>query len=195
MTTTFESVRAILVRLDPEGLIKLGAPDDEYDGEARQITDALDRGADPTAELVRSVWERQFSASGKTLPMRKSFEEIAEQIRLELNGDWGVWVTTENWASENGGDDWVGSRTQARERATTWATEPITDGVRFEPRRYTGAGVDKSYPMVFVKTTKLYGPIRNWCPTFPIALLPEEANCRKGRWTITVTFEPMEEPQ
>lgn len=191
--TTFETVRAILVRLDPEGLIKLGAPADEYDGEARQITDALDRGAEPTAELVRSVWERQFCAPDKALPMRQSFEEIAEQIRLELNGDWGVWVTTENWASENGGDDWVGSRTQARERATTWATEPIPDGVRYEPRRYTGSGVDKPYPVVFVKTTKF--EVRHQSPEMfndLRLLLPDEVEHCKGRWTITVTFEPVE---
>ncbi|MGC5013599.1 hypothetical protein ACLQ2R_22790 [Streptosporangium sp. DT93] len=55
------AVRELINRYDPEGLLGMGAPDDEYDSEVRDLT-ALVRGREKiTAGVVGSVWNRWFN--------------------------------------------------------------------------------------------------------------------------------------
>ena len=90
---TFERVRAVLVKLDPEGLIRMGAPPDEYDGEAATLAEAIERGVPITPQYVRDVWLCSFGcgvsegldSTSKTrvvfgMPHRHVFDEIAEAI-------------------------------------------------------------------------------------------------------------------
>ena len=63
---TVEQIREILNREDVEGLIRLGAPDDEYETEAQMIEEALAERKMPVDEdslsaLVRAVWVKAFS--------------------------------------------------------------------------------------------------------------------------------------
>jgi len=92
--STFEIVRTALVDLDPEGLLRLGCDPDEYDHEAKLIADAIDGGVKPSAELVRLVWEKQFSTFmnldgmgspvTKPLSMDPVFYRVAERIRVGI---------------------------------------------------------------------------------------------------------------
>ncbi|SEG60699.1 hypothetical protein SAMN05444920_103429 [Nonomuraea solani] len=55
------AVRALINRYDPEGLLGMGAPDDEYDPEVGDLTALVCGGREEiTADAVRSVWNRWF---------------------------------------------------------------------------------------------------------------------------------------
>ncbi|MBB2914388.1 hypothetical protein FHS43_005700 [Streptosporangium becharense] len=54
------AVRVLINRYDPEGLLGMGAPEDEYDSEVGDLT-ALVRGEEEiTADAVCAVWNRWF---------------------------------------------------------------------------------------------------------------------------------------
>ncbi|GAA2988819.1 hypothetical protein [Streptosporangium longisporum] len=55
------AVRALIDRYDPEGLLGMGAPDDEYDPEVRDLTALVRGGEEITADVVGSVWNRWFN--------------------------------------------------------------------------------------------------------------------------------------
>ena len=59
---TLRSIRRCLLKHDLEGLIRLGAPRDEYNNEAKLIWDALDPDmkAPALVELIRDVFHKQF---------------------------------------------------------------------------------------------------------------------------------------
>ena len=93
---TLERVRNVLVDLDPEGLIQMGAPTDEYDGEARTIAHAIESGVIITSQYIRDVWLCSFGCGDimgghgvdpteKTkvvfgMPHRLIFDEIAAAL-------------------------------------------------------------------------------------------------------------------
>lgn len=58
---TFEHVLAVLTRHDPEGLISAGAPADEYEPEAQNLTARLRAGQPITEEVLTQVWADWFS--------------------------------------------------------------------------------------------------------------------------------------
>ena len=83
----FEYIRSILVNLDPEGLLRMGAPTDEYDGEAKTIAYAIEQGIPITPQYVRDVWLCSFGTSSAPgtgfvlgMPHRPVFDEIAAAI-------------------------------------------------------------------------------------------------------------------
>jgi hypothetical protein len=94
-----EKVMAVLNEVDPEGLLKMGAPDDEYEGEARILLRRMVRYGQPlTAEYVRDVWLVMFgsgsgsqtSSKGRSIskivewvgdmPMRPAFQQVADGV-------------------------------------------------------------------------------------------------------------------
>ena len=86
----FKLVKKVLDELDPEGLLKMGAPKDEYSSEAHSLELALARGERITAAYVRDVWLYWFGCgeeadSGKVhvgkMSMRAVFGTIASRIR------------------------------------------------------------------------------------------------------------------
>lgn len=85
-------VIGVLNTFDPEGLLKMGAPKDEYTSEAKSILEAIDAGKELDAELVRSIWAKWFGEGsgpdGKkvtwAMPMRPAFKKVAKRLRTEL---------------------------------------------------------------------------------------------------------------
>ena len=61
LTPTEKKLSEILAEWDAEGLIKMGAPADEYDSEARHILEQLDRRA--SVELAAAVIAEVFQGS------------------------------------------------------------------------------------------------------------------------------------
>ncbi|ALG14320.1 hypothetical protein [Kibdelosporangium phytohabitans] len=57
---SLQAVRAVLNEHDPEGLLDLGAPDDEYDFEAEDFVRLLAHGDAIEPAVVVDVWERWF---------------------------------------------------------------------------------------------------------------------------------------
>ncbi len=85
-----KKIDAILVEIDPERLIAMGAPKDEYEPEVKDIYARILKGEQVTAEMIRNVWQRWFgnatNADGTvekivSVPMRESFKTIADRIR------------------------------------------------------------------------------------------------------------------
>lgn len=88
-----EQIREVLNREDIEGLIALGAPEDEYDMEAEMIANAVARHESSLDEMslaamVREVWIKSFSPfSEEGLSKRQpAFIRVARRVLGDLNG-------------------------------------------------------------------------------------------------------------
>ncbi|MET9339023.1 hypothetical protein [Nonomuraea sp. NPDC003804] len=55
------AVRALINRYDPEGLLGMGAPEDEYDPEVGDLATLVCGGDEITADAVGFVWNRWFN--------------------------------------------------------------------------------------------------------------------------------------
>jgi hypothetical protein len=71
------AVRDIIDRYDPESLLAMGAPDDEYEPEAHDLARFVLGTRTPTREAVQAVWRRWFSADLRP--------DIAESINSDLH--------------------------------------------------------------------------------------------------------------
>jgi hypothetical protein len=60
----FAAVRAVLNQHDPEGLLAIGAPDDEYDPESEHFAGLLRDGQPITAAVVTAAWHHWFGDLG-----------------------------------------------------------------------------------------------------------------------------------
>ena len=56
----FTAVRALINHYDPEGLLEMGAPADEYASEAGDLTALVLGRAEITPEAVALIWNRWF---------------------------------------------------------------------------------------------------------------------------------------
>jgi hypothetical protein len=54
------AVRGVMNELDPEGLLRMGAPSDEYDGEVDDFVGVIVRVVEVTEALVRATWAKWF---------------------------------------------------------------------------------------------------------------------------------------
>ncbi len=84
MTSLRDHVKAAVDELDPEGLLAMGAPRDEYDPEIADFVAQIARGEPMTAESVTSTWERWFEGcSGAKSPdvMSRLADALAEAAR------------------------------------------------------------------------------------------------------------------
>jgi hypothetical protein len=54
-------IREIIDRYDPEGLLAMGSPEDEYEPEAHDLVRFVLGTQEPTRESVDFVWHRWFS--------------------------------------------------------------------------------------------------------------------------------------
>ncbi len=88
---SIERIAAILAEKDPEGLIKMGAPADEYDSEARFIHQYLKPNDDVEAIFfnINRVFQKQFGSEIKpyraNTRRKECFEAIAKIIHEEMN--------------------------------------------------------------------------------------------------------------
>lgn len=55
-----EEVKRLVDEADPMGLVVIGAPDDEYDSQAREVARHLLHGEAITEEWVRRTWPEWF---------------------------------------------------------------------------------------------------------------------------------------
>lgn len=79
----FSEVRAILNRHDLMNLLEVGAPDDEYEPEAREIVDKLPRasGEQEVAQIVQEVFVKQFDERQNDDEVRAVAAEIWSRRR------------------------------------------------------------------------------------------------------------------
>jgi hypothetical protein len=90
MTVDPAIVHAALKAEDIEGLLKLGAPSDEYSREAQSISLALNRLAAATVteeelvDIFREVWVRSFGPFSEE-QLRTRFPAFRQASRLILN--------------------------------------------------------------------------------------------------------------
>ncbi len=88
---TFREIKTALDDEDIEGLLALGCPKDEYDGEASliesgiaKVTDFGKAKADPAQieEIIRSIWNEQFGPfDGDELIKRQAgFASVAKKL-------------------------------------------------------------------------------------------------------------------
>ncbi|WP_157248566.1 hypothetical protein [Nonomuraea typhae] len=56
-------VRSLINGYDPEGLLGMGAPEDEYESEVGDLAALVHAGQEITAAAVSSVWNRWFNVS------------------------------------------------------------------------------------------------------------------------------------
>ena len=73
----------VLNRWDPEGLLAMEAPEDEYEPEARSFAALLDQGVTITPEIVRQVWEEWFGPDSGFV--RLATREVRARFAEELN--------------------------------------------------------------------------------------------------------------
>jgi len=93
MEISHSDLQQLLNLADIEGLLALGAPNDEYDHEARSIASVL-RGIndaslteDKLAEVVREVWIRAFGPfSVSDIEKRsRAFRQLAREIQAHAS--------------------------------------------------------------------------------------------------------------
>lgn len=63
----YPAILAVLTRHDPEGLIRLGAPADEYAPEARDLTQRIISGQVITEAALVAVWTAWFGDTAHLL--------------------------------------------------------------------------------------------------------------------------------
>ncbi len=87
MTISYMQVLHVLNEEDIEGLLKTGAPRDEYESEARLIAQAVTQaGGLPITEerlaaLVGDTWQRMFGLSKEqSRRRREAFRRVAQRI-------------------------------------------------------------------------------------------------------------------
>jgi len=83
------SIKNILCEEDIEGLIKLGAPADEYNSEAKEIEAAMSRLGDKCSEeqvvqVLEHVWKGFFDLGTEDIELRRdAFQRVARRIVLD----------------------------------------------------------------------------------------------------------------
>lgn len=87
MTALLKIIEEILNREDVEGLVGLGAPEDEYHAEAELIGQAIENGQvklqeEELNELLRGIWQKMFGPfSEEEMKQRQpALERVARQL-------------------------------------------------------------------------------------------------------------------
>jgi hypothetical protein len=85
----FKKVLAEVTVLDPEGLIAMGAPADEYLGEANVYAQLItDSEFPPTPEEVKEVWAGSFSGLKAKYPaLDLKLEELTRRL-VTIHREW-----------------------------------------------------------------------------------------------------------
>lgn len=64
---------------DPEGLLKIGAPDDEYKSEVEQLTELVSRRS-PTADDVLSTWTQWFGPDNNLVRKQPVLDQLVHAL-------------------------------------------------------------------------------------------------------------------
>lgn len=78
------AVQSAMNELDPEGLLRLGAPADEYDSEIDDFVATIAQDVQVTEALVRRTWARWFYAAAGE---RACLTELTRRLE-ELQRAW-----------------------------------------------------------------------------------------------------------
>lgn len=77
-------LRAVLAKVDPEGLIKMGAPRDEYDWEADTITSILiahtPHDDDDVFHVIWPVFKNWIGYKESDIKAQKKYRQVAKEI-------------------------------------------------------------------------------------------------------------------
>ncbi len=79
------AVGEVVNQLDPEGLLEMGAPQDEYSSEIDSLTSLAVRG-DLSEESVLMVWERAFGPGSSLSQRPESLTALTQQL-LEVRAE------------------------------------------------------------------------------------------------------------
>ena len=79
----FAAVLGVLSRKDPEGLLSVGAPADEYEPEADDLARRLRSGRGITGEVLVDVWERWFGPDSGYV--RRTSKPQIDKLAAELD--------------------------------------------------------------------------------------------------------------
>jgi hypothetical protein len=77
------ALRAVIDHRDPEGLLALGAPPDEYEPEAADLARLRATGTPITSTLLIEVWERWFGPRSRFVSRTSRAELAAFADELE----------------------------------------------------------------------------------------------------------------
>ena len=77
----FKKVKKIINKEDPEGLLKMGAPSNEYDTEINNITFLLCYGKENITEIVDDVFNIYFGDESRPTKVTKIADEIDKVIK------------------------------------------------------------------------------------------------------------------
>lgn len=87
MTIMKEQIDTLLRNEDIEGILNLGAPDNEYHEEARLITDAVAQldddniKAENVEAIIASIWANRFDLSAADIARRQTgFQNLARKL-------------------------------------------------------------------------------------------------------------------
>lgn len=78
-----EHVRRVVNTADPEGLLELGAPADEYAPEVEDDLTRLVQHGDVTTDSVLEIWERWFGPGSALQRKPARLEHLTQQLRRE----------------------------------------------------------------------------------------------------------------
>lgn len=81
------AVRAIINKRDPEGLLEIGAPEDEYDSEVADLVTLVKGSAPITADAVAAIFDRWFGIPGRTTGDRDKLAEVAGELEALRKAD------------------------------------------------------------------------------------------------------------
>ncbi|PIR34621.1 MAG: hypothetical protein COV36_00435 [Alphaproteobacteria bacterium CG11_big_fil_rev_8_21_14_0_20_44_7] len=89
MKISYEKIESLLTKEDIEGLIGLGAPQDEYENEAKKIYEAILELPDSdnnikVSRIIMDIWKQSFNLSKEELKQRLPFiERLTKSLLIE----------------------------------------------------------------------------------------------------------------
>src|SRR5271157_4440168 len=100
-TAVFSVVKSVIDSNDPETLLKVGCPTDEYDPESRSIAQGWVMngrhrvGGTGLAHIIALVWHYHFGDWTKPVQFYSIFFKMAEEMIAKV--DWNVVLKSTDW--------------------------------------------------------------------------------------------------
>ena len=92
----YRKIDKALQEYDIEGLISIGAPDSEYEVEAKEIFEAIYKlnpeeiKVELVSSIISKVWSKMFTLDELDLSQRQEiFDKIAQQLVSDISSEFG----------------------------------------------------------------------------------------------------------
>jgi hypothetical protein len=82
---TFQAIRLLINQSDPEALLGIGAPEDEYDPEVNDLLTLVQGAEEITSASVSEIFNRWFGQSHWTANRQDDIAEVAARLE-EMRG-------------------------------------------------------------------------------------------------------------